>query len=913
MDFINRYFLLALAFWGTGGTIGAQSLPGLSRSQYLNDTSYKWVRTLSSGDFPSGHVVHGWQWLQARLPGLLVSRPGGDPNTSPDLRYRGLSSLGLGPTQPLVVIDGVPGLPIEHLDPLDIRRIRVLQGADAALYGIRGASGVIEVETWPAPPSSQPTQIRYRGYVAWENMVRNMYSLDADSYRRFSNRYNRGFDAGASTDWMEEVTRLASSHTHHLSLQGAIGSARYYSSVSFRDVQGVAQKSGHRQLYGNLRLQQQALNQKLTLTLGLQGRLRNTEDPHTKIFEQAIRYNPTAPVYEAGSPYDGFYQLPRFDYYNPRALLAQQIHEGREEETHAFLRAAFRPWEGIQVLGTYALGDSRRWKGDYFDKEDYYRGNAFNGLAEQTWSARKASYLAFSLLGAHSWGRLSGGLVLGYEQQAFTDNGFFAANSDFLTDLFGFNNLGVGQGIKNGLGSVGSYKHRHLLEGGYFQVRSEWDSTFALSAVYRREGSSRLGADNKWGNFWGASARWAIHRHLNIPALSDWVLQVDYSQTGNTPQTPYLSQRVYDWEDFEDRWFPYYTAYHYKGTFLPQVYIRHNENPGLRHERQEEWDLTLLFNLKSHPVRGSLSYFDRQHKDLILDWEVPTGVNGNLSSRSYLNQGAIHHRGMELSLSGEHSIPGGLHGRWQVAFTEYLSQQMVAIDRNPQEDLLFRVGNPGSPGCCSSPLLRWAEGQPVGDFWGPVIDKIDENGRVVYRDLDQDGTADPFSDATVLGNAFPRRTLGLYYQLSRRNWTLDLVWDGVFGHSVYNLNRLIFENLYSGMDPYNLVKTRYFNPALQDYPEPASDLFVEKASYLRWAFTSLSYQLSPAKGPLPGARLYLGVQNLFTWTRYTGDDPSVRLLDTRTTGQTAVVSPGIDRRDQYPTSRIWTLGVEVKL
>ena len=244
------------------------------------------ITHIGAEDFNKGNVNNPTQLLQGKVAGLSVARPGGDPNGGFNIRNRGLSTVGAN-TSPLIIVDGVPGASLSSVDPNDIESMDVLKdGSAAAIYGTRGASGVILITTKKG--QAGVSKVEYNGYVTSESVDRHVDVLDAAGYRGFGG----GTDLGSSTDWFDELTRNAITHVHSLSLSGGTKSSSYRFSVNNRNAEGVAINTGFNQLNARINLQQKALNDRLTFNLNISGTSKEADLGFSDAFRYATIYNP---------------------------------------------------------------------------------------------------------------------------------------------------------------------------------------------------------------------------------------------------------------------------------------------------------------------------------------------------------------------------------------------------------------------------------------------------------------------------------------------------------------------------------------------------------------------------------------------------------------------------------------------
>ena len=276
------------------------------------------VTSLSSKEFNSGVVTNPLQAAQGKVAGLVITQSSGDPNARPTVRLRGTGSLS-GSSEPLYVIDGVIGAPIENIAPEDILTMDVLRDASsAAIYGSRGANGVILINT-KRGKSGVPT-VDYNGYVGIENISQRPELLNGAQFREAAKKYNATFtDLGANTDWLDVITRQAQSQNHNVGISGGSENFSYRASVGYLDQKGTLIGSGKDRVNARLNLDSKALNGKLNVKYNFAISQANGDIARDVALGLAYNMRPTDPVYESPGVY---FQLPgTFANFNPLAVV----------------------------------------------------------------------------------------------------------------------------------------------------------------------------------------------------------------------------------------------------------------------------------------------------------------------------------------------------------------------------------------------------------------------------------------------------------------------------------------------------------------------------------------------------------------------------------------------------------------
>ncbi|HEX8040934.1 MAG TPA: TonB-dependent receptor, partial [Chryseosolibacter sp.] len=369
-------------------------------------------------------------------------------------------------------------------------------------------------------------------------------------------------------------------------------------------------------------------------------------------------------------------------------------------------------------------------------------------------------------------------------------------------------------------------------------------------------------------------------------------LRAGYGVTGSLPGPSGLSQDQYD----------------YSLNGGGNVTLRVNGNKDLKWEQKAETNLGLEFVVGK--LNGTLDVYSRTIKDFILLRNVP--VTQYPSGQRYENAGKLKTPGIELTLSYNSLEFGDLRWTPGVVLSHYKTTlEEFIIDRQVRADF----GSPGQNG--TYPLLV-AVGEPIGQIWGPVFEGVEGNGAPRFADLNGDGSVvsnpsdalDPAADMKVLGNGIPTMELGWTNRLTFKNWDMNVFFRGAFGHSLINQFRAFYEPLDPGaINSYNRIITSLAVEGLTS--AQYSSLYVEKADFLKLDNMSIGYNFNISPTSLVKSfRLYATGQNLFQITNYTGIDPEPVLADPEADPDD-VLAPGLDRRNNYFTSRTFTFGLNV--
>jgi TonB-dependent starch-binding outer membrane protein SusC len=854
------------------------------------------VTSVKAENFNQGTVNDPRQLLQGKVAGLNIARPGGNPNRGFNMRLRGISTIGEN-AEPLVVIDGVIGGSLSTVDPNDIESMDVLKdGSAAAIYGTRGSAGVILVTTKTGKTGR--TVVEYNGSVAAENVARTIPVMSASEYRQVPNMV----DLGGNTNWLEEVTRTGFSQVHNLALGGGSASTAYRISMNYRGVDGVGINSGFDQLNARINLTQRALKDKAIFTVNISNTSVDRQFGQENSFRYAIISNPTVPV-RSSLPQDarfgGYAERDIFDWFNPVSIAEQNIADGRDSRLLASIRGEYNFTNRFRAAVFYASQREQDWRGSYSPKTAKFGGGfGRNGLATIRNDERLNELFETTVNYDATAGKVDMAFLGGYSYQEFFNQGDYMQAGNFLTDIFTYNNIGAALDFANGLASVSSYANSNKLVAFFGRANFNLEDTYFLSLSARYEGSTRFGANNKWGLFPAVSAGVNLANVFSMPSsISAMKFRASYGRTGTQPNQSYLSLLRFGRQG----------NFFYNGQFVPSYGPVSNPNPDLAWETKDEYNIGLDFVILNNKLDGAIDYYTRVTSGMLLPINVP--VPPNLFPQTVLNIGEMVNSGIEFMVNYRAIQKSDF--RWTTGLN--FSTLKTNLRSLSSGDLSFGEvnyrSNFGSPGQNLTQLIRIQENGPLGQIWGPIFDGVNDNGSPRMKDLNgSGGYCNCNEDRAQLGTAYPTFNFGVNNSFSYKNWDLNFFFRGSVGHYLINSYRGFYENTEgTTVQNYNIVNTKYYDPRINKAEYNSSH--VEKADFVVLDNATLGYNFNVGQGRnVTRLRTFISVQNPFMFTGYTGVDPEVRYLDSETNDPLA---PGIERRATYFTTTITTFGVNV--
>lgn len=880
------------------------------------------IASLSPEDFNKGGVNNPMDLIQGKVAGLSITNTkGNNPNAGPSIQLRGVTSL-TGTNTPLIVIDGIPGGSLDLVQQDDIESIDVLKdGSAAAIYGTRANGGVILITTKKGKKGE--TQYSFNTYAQRDFVDKRPDNLSAAEFRNLIKEgvIDESQDFGATTDLFDELVNKNNLSTYYnLAAAGGSDNANYRASVFYHDAQSIAKEDGRKEFGGRISLNQTGLKGRLTLQTNLAvnlnkanllggGTLEDGGDNSIGNFEQAVQWNPTAPLIQPDGTYT---QLQAFNNYNPLSRLAYRIYERDQSTISADSKLSLEITKDLKasVFGSYTRNqyNDRRFRSS--KDWDQRPETSYGGMS---W-AQKANYLDWTkTLEAtvnydKSFGKSEIHALGGYSYQYGTSENYSVSNDGFPTDTYLDWNLGAGTGINNlnlPRPGISSYKEDNTLIAFFGRVSYSFDNRIFLQAILRHEGSSRFGINNKWGNFPAISAGWTLTNEAfmkNISWLNYLKVRAGYGVTGNQGIPNYQSLYLLSTGGVYPQVTPG-TGYDPNSPNTTQFFqtygIRWNVNPNLRWEKKGEFNAGIDFGVVNNRISGSLDFYSRKTKDLLYAYTVPQP--SFVQSTLLTNIGSVSSKGVELTLNGK--AVDNKDFKWDVTLTgSYNSNKLTKLSSENFKVNYLEFGGLPSPGNLGN-TIRLYEGSAIGNFYGYRFAGFTDEGKWQFYKADGTlGLAGDMSpdDRTVIGNGVPKINASLGNRFYYKGFDLTIFFRGKFKYDILNTPALFFGN--KRWLPNNLLQsavTKY--KQLDDDPQ-YSDFYLENGNFVKLDNITLGYTFNFKTDYIKSCYLYVTGRNIATFTGYSGLDPELE-----DTGFTT----GIDNRGFFPRTKSWMIGLNL--
>ncbi len=880
------------------------------------------VASVKAEDFTVGKITDAAELVKGKIAGLSVTNSSGDPTATSSIMLRGINTVS-GNTNPLILVDGIEG-DLTTVAPENIASIDVLKDASAAaIYGTRGANGVILITT-KTGRRDQKADITYSGYVSFSKWTDTPEFMDTHDiiYGRTAYTYE-GYD----TDWLKAISRKAGfKHNHSLSMNGGTKTSTYSANVVYSNDEAIMRKSDNENLKMQLDFTQYAWNDKLKFNFNaLISRQKYSLNNNTYAYRQAIIRNPSEPIYnEDGTYYENFNRL---NYINPVEIQNEYEGDTRVRFYQMTGNVTVEPIKGWQTNVMLSLNESASVS-QSFTYPDYYtlaKEDNYNGSASKSEGNYRSQTLEITSRYNHTWGEHRFEGLVGYSYLYNKYDGFSASNGNFPSVAYLYNNLGLGTLLteEDRHAGMGSDAYDDTLVGFFARISYGYANRYNALLSIRHEGSSKFGANNRWATFPSVSLGWTISNEPFMEKTRSWLnnlkLRVGYGVTGITPTSSYRAQYLYDiapYGDIQDQ----------SGNWIQTLEVIQNPNKDLKWETTREWNFGLDWSVLDERLSGSIDVYHRKTSDLMYSYSVP--VPPNLYNTTLANVGDMRNVGVEVMVTG---VPVRTKDfEWSTTLTLSHNKNKLLKLSNAlfETDDFHELGGLGEP--ISVPTHYMEVGHSLGEFWGLKYVGVSENGTPIVQVSDGNGgwtnalfdtSLNVMENRQRLGSGMPKVYMGWGHTFQYKGIDLSLQFTGQFGYKILNAWRCYYEN---NSIAYNRLKTAYdLRPAINLDGTPVLDAdgnqkmvrlsntaaqyfssdHLENGDFLKLSNITLGYTL-PLKGKIKdyinNLRIYASASNVFCITGYSGLDPEV---------DNAFQTPGIDYQDKYPTTRSYTVGL----
>jgi len=870
------------------------------------------IATVGTEEFNQGRLVTPEELIQAKVAGVQVisnSEPGGGVT----IRVRGGTSVNAS-NDPLFVIDGVPlavggGVndgrnPLSFLNPNDIESMTVLKDASAtAIYGSRGANGVVLVTTKTGKPGSQ---VSYTVTTSASNVVRETSLMNAAQFKAAVEQFapsNLSLIGDANTDWQNAIQRTGFGQQHDLAFSGGKDQMNYRVSLGYLDQAGVIRGTDAQRASLSFNYNDHFLGDQLELHTNVKGARGHDLFTPLGVVGAAIAMAPTEPIMNSAG---GFTQYSNpLGSNNPVADIDQLSDQGIDYRSVGNIEvnyhAPFIKGLTATVRGGYDYGRAERTQFSPSYSQFQLENSTGGTFARNNPSQINTVLETFGDY-KHRFESIKSDLDLtgGYTYEKFSFDSTRILASGLTTDLLGDGGIPGAKTMQNTL-----YEEDALLVSFFGRGTWTYKDRYTLMGSVRRDGSSKFGPANQWGIFPAVAASWRIIDEpfmQNVKWLSDLKLRASWGVNGNQSFGNYLYLSSYQIGDA--------LSQAQFGNELVTTIRPSGVDPNIKWEETRSTDVGIDYGFAKNRFTGTIDGYTKKTTNLIFLTPVPAGAN--LCNYCTTNIGSVQNRGIELGFNARvlDAPKGGL--TWDASFN---------VSRNSNK-LLSLYGGASTQipigaisGGVGSKIQVLQPGIPVGSFFvlqhkavNPKGATVDLPDTALYVDQNGDGIINQ-NDLRPFHSPFPTWIFGQSSQLHWRQFDASYTMRANLGNYVYNnvaANQGHYSNVQGSVPPANLstsvLETNFINP------QYFSDIYVENASFLRMDNITIGYTF-PRFGSLRSLRVFGTVQNVFTITGYSGIDPEASSVGFMTNaGNTS--NFGIDN-NLYPRSRTYLVGAGI--
>lgn len=880
--------------------------------------------------------------LQGKAAGVNVRQNSGAPGKKPTVHVRGVGTI--NNSDPLYIVDGVPVNNIEYLNPNDIESVSILKDASAtAIYGSRGANGVVMVTTKKAKEGT--SSITYDMSIGTQQMWKKPSLCNAEQWAMLHNEAMRAANLpveeeledpsslGKGTDWLEEIiNKNALIHQENISVARGTDKLKYFLSVGYFNQEGIIKGSDHRKVTLRFNTENTIADWiSLGNTFGLARSYTNyadESDEWNSVLVNAIASDPVT------KPRDREGKLLASDFNNmknPVGIIENTNCSAKKTVFSGTLFSTVDVFHMVEFKSTFGLdmafNDSSAFEPKYHISSNDSREEQVvtrKPGTDRTWDFENTLNYDTYLFEDHSVKLLAGAGLQDHELDTVMARGRDTPDND---PEFRFLDATSTSSIPEVAGLTVS----NSLESFFGRLEYDYLDKYLLTVTGRADGSSRFGPGNKWGYFPSVAGAWKI---ANEPFMSDVTfieglkLRGGWGRVGNQEIPDYLfTTTTSDGQD-----------YPLGGSITPGTTFLSSGNEDIHWETQESTNAG--FDISAFGGRIELlgDLFIKKTKDMLLEVPIPTMAGQN--KPTVVNAGSLENRGVEVVLNYRESV-GRFLSNIGINFTAYRNE-VTNLGREDGVIMDAAFKNAGM-------VTRTEVGHPVGCFYGYRTDGlfqdweevnshtyVDEKdgttklvqpdaapGDIRYRDEDHDGE----KDEGYIGSPHPDFIVGMNADVSYRGFDLKVGLQGVFGNEIFNGTRWYTED---GTGYYNLdtkMLGRWTGEGTTNdvnFPRMnngdannrmISDRYIEDGSYLRLKTVQLGYSLDESflrRFRIKRCRLYVGVENLLTITRYSGLEPEVGVSEARGETRNSSLTLGVDRTT-YPQTRTYLAGLNITL
>lgn len=902
------------------------------------------ISSVKSEDLMKRATTSATEALQGKVAGVSILKSGGNAGAGVSVKIRGIKTM--GDNEPLYIIDGYPG-DINAINPQDIESMEILKdGAAAAIYGSVAANGVIIVTTKNGKKGE--TKVTFNTYLTFNSAAKTNEMLDADGWLKVNQMMyeNAGEPlpnyiikdgkgglqnpTGYNTNWQDQVLRNAMSQNYYVNVTGGSENANYSLSYGHSDEEGIF--LGNNYVQDNARLKVNMSKYIFDFDATLNFKATQSEQPQYSL-KQMYSISPLVPVYDENQP-SGYgltsmtannvnYVFPTYNNVMADHAFNQSKTNGYDVTGNVGLAMNFAPWlifkTTYQYNGLYTTTKSHT---------EAYTSNVQGEVKFPSNSVSSSYFYSHTLenvltfikdFDKHSVTAMVGSSVIAYRQDSNSVAVEGKNSEDQPAGFFDPHNPTIDAGIGGTFSGSGTF-YNYNRASFFGRLNYSFNSRYLLQATVRADGSSKFGKNNRWGVFPSVAVGWRISEESFFPkntVISNLKFRASWGQLGNENAlgyyyAPTMTQSNTQWMSYVQGGQPW--------AGMSNLYLVNND---LRWETTDTKNIGFDFGFFNNHLSGTINYYYNTTTDLLIEKVMPPSAG---IYNPTVNVGKMRNSGFELELNYANNVSGF---DYNIGFNlSTISNEMIKADPN---QVLY-----GSPlkdaGHFANQTL---EGYPVGAFFlyqadglfqsdaeaaayvnkdGERLQPDAKGGDIRFKDMNGDGVIDA-GDKVYSGSGIPKVEANLSFSGAYKGFDLSFQLGSAWGHKLYNANRIFTEGMEAGANQLETTLNAWTpDNTNTDMPRAVlgdpnnntreSTRYLENGNFVRLRQLQLGYTFPTnwmKKMFIEKCRLYVSGENLFTITKYSGNDPEF---------SSSILSTGVDSF-VYPFTRSYVVGLQV--
>lgn len=854
------------------------------------------VKSLRTEEFNKGIINTPEQLLQGKVAGVNVTTASGDPNAAISVTVRGPGGVRTG-SDPLYVIDGLAiNGPASFLNPEDIESIDVLKDASAtAIYGSRGANGVILITTKKGKAGK--SVLDFSSSLGVSSLTRALPVFGTAEYKKQVPAVGGVLeDLGGDTDWQKIITRSALTQNYNLNMTGGADKLAYNASFGTQNQEGIIKGNDNTRYTGRLNVTQKFLEDRLHLDVNLGVTYNKTLRPSvSSLIGDAIANNPTYPAYDAQGKPAAYITAS-----NPLTTLALEKNLTTGTRIIGNISPSFNILKGLTYKLNFGIDNSN------YTTNNQSLPNAVplrDGRLETFYNTGNNKLIENYLTYERNSDIHNISALIGHSYQKFFGQLRGSSINKFpISDIEPIYNPGLGQELTLANNKPTGSANINELQSYFGRVTYQYHNKYLVTATVRADGSSKFGANNKYGVFPSFAAAWRITEEsfMKSSPFSNLKLRAGWGRTGNQEIPPKITLAAFTSQVGANTSYPLFAT----GAYPAGTTFSRLANPDIQWEVSDQTNIGLDFDLFKGALSGTIDWFNKVSNNILLEVIPADPVQPAGTFWTNVEDMEITNSGLEFSLNYSKSLGNG--------FQYSIGGNASFIDNevNNSPYTVIPSGNASGSGLTSATINGYLNNQPIGTFYLKEFIGIDDKGLSKFRDVDGDGIISD-KDRVALGTALPTSIYSLFGTLTYRGLDLSINFNGISGNKIYdNTANSNFYKLRLSKGVNVTPEALEFSSESTNNAAPVSSRYLKDGSYFRLNNLSLGYNLKPSLLNISrwcsGIRLSVTGTNLWLSTKYNGYDPEVN-TDRSING---ISSYGIDYLS-YPKAKTVLFGLKL--